>query len=167
MKKSGDKKEGTREVKLRVPEGVYQSMKSMSDLTGKSLNQMLMGVWLYSNSGARKKWLRDFIQRVEEMPDPFDVEDMGFDYCPFVAERMIDNSDRELAERSLEFMPSTPKRSIAEMTTNQEADAYLERIFWLMDEKDENIPLEFINGVRYWREHEKDIKNWRSHGGKY
>ena len=65
----------------------------------------------------------------------------------------VDEADRELAE-------NTPHLSAANWTDKQRqeiiklAHARLERIFWLMDGPESEIPVELRGEVFYWRDHE-------------
>ena len=77
------------------------------------------------------------------MPDPFD-------HSPVF---LLDEVDRELAE-------STAHIPVADWTVKQRqeiiklAHARLERIFWLMDGPESEIPVELRGEVFYWRDHE-------------
>lgn len=84
-------------ITIKLSDRELKQLESLASLTNSNISQVVRACVKQSAGAIRKQYLKNFVARVEEMPDPFESDSPY--YHQAAIEAAVDDSDQVLAEK--------------------------------------------------------------------
>src|ERR1051326_287204 len=128
--------EKTHVIKIRVTDREYRAIELLAALVHSDISNTVRACVRQSGGVVRRRHLANFLRTVAAMPAPFDTTIADNPYCAPPAAACVDDADREIAD----IDPVPPLSRLQRTQAVLEADLRLDRILWLIDSPDSEIP---------------------------
>lgn len=106
--------EKTKSITIKVSEREFKSLESLAQLVNTDISKVVRACVRQSADKVRKNYLRDFVKKVKELPDPFGEDDEEREIEARAMARTVDDSDRTLADKYDRLFAKPTKKELEE-----------------------------------------------------